>query len=66
LPAAARSAKGEIPTSAIATATDEFGFSQTTAHALRLTLPGDAKARNKALDANPKLKAAVAARSSCR
>ena len=27
---------------------------------LRLTLPGDAKARNKALDADPKLKAAVA------
>jgi oligopeptide transport system substrate-binding protein len=27
---------------------------------LRLTIPGDAKARNKALDANPKLKAAVA------
>lgn len=40
--------------------TPESDFHKTLHTPLRLTLPGDAKARTKALDANPKLKAAVA------
>ena len=53
--------KGEYPPDANEPAADpdsEFHHKMHTA--TRLTLPGDEKARNKQLDANPKLKAAIA------
>ena len=55
-------AKDEYPTSAEHSDGDdnETDFHKQLHTPLRLTLPGDAKARNKALDANPKLKAAIA------
>jgi len=54
-------AKGEYSASGAQTANENNSDFHKQLHTpLRLTLPGDAKARNKALDANPKLKAAVA------
>ena len=54
-------AKGEYSGSSGQAATENNSDFHKQLHTpLRLTLPGDAKARNKALDANPKLKAAAA------
>ncbi len=54
-------AKDEYPASANHSANEQNSEFHKQLHTpVRLTLPGDAKSRNKALDANPKLKAAVA------
>jgi oligopeptide transport system substrate-binding protein len=54
-------AKGEYPVTAAETSTGpDTAFHQQMHAPTRLTLPGNEKARTKRLDANPKLKAAVA------